>query len=104
MDVEKALNFDDEFKVRSLGPNAHRLNVSISNSMHIIEPEANDEVGMDFDSGNWTADKSLQFSIRNSREYYLEAHRHIVNVLTSNINILIFLLLFAFLCITGKNG
>ena len=66
MDVEKALNFDGKFKMRSLGLHGHRLSVSISNTVHIIEPETNDEIGMDFDSGNCTGDKSPQFCIRKS--------------------------------------
>ena len=57
-DVEKALNFDNQFKMRSLGMNGHRLHINISNTMHIIEPETNDEIGMDFDSGNCDSDLS----------------------------------------------
>jgi len=51
-DVDKALNFDNKFKMRSLGMHGQRLNVNISNSAHIIEPETNDELETDFDPGN----------------------------------------------------
>ena len=55
-DVNKALNFGSESKMRSLNPN--QLNINISNTMHIIEPDTIDDIGMDFASGNCTGDKS----------------------------------------------